>query len=311
MSTLIKGFLLNPPRRNGRIAKVKKPLSVRKFKLSDRNFNTRKSFRSGSILRYNPTRIVERPRFSSRVLSNPLKVKKYISNDNKSLIETENKKGVFIPKFTIKKRKSVMKKSRKAKKIKKFVAKIVKAKKIKRSVKQMGKHRLSVIGSKRGLKVVKKSRLAKRYARKGILINPLRSMNPLGTVKEAGILVIGMLGSTIIPTYALPEKYRTGYLKPVSQIATGIVMYMLVKKFLKKEAIAKQLLLGSVITVVKELADTYVVPKIAPTQSVAGLSGLKMLPRKVAGLQVPNQANNVLSKVGSSTSTVRMGARRV
>ena len=172
----------------------------------------------------------------------------------------------------------------------------------------MGKHRLSVIGSKNGLKVSRKSRLAKRYAKRGILINPLRNMNPLGTLKEAGILVVGMLGATIIPTYALPEKYRTGYFKPISQIATGVVMYILVKKFLKKDAIAKQLLLGSVIAVVKELADTYVVPKIAPATAVAGLRGMQIPQQKMAGIQLQNQNGN--AKLSSSTTTVRMGQRR-
>lgn len=163
------------------------------------------------------------------------------------------------------------------KKIKRSVKKMAKKKKYNYSERLGTKHRISVRKMSKGYQISKRSKLLKKSA--GKILNPFVNMGKISnTLLEAGMIVAGMIGATVIPNKVLPVQYTQGkYAKPIAQIGTGIVMYYLVKKFLKKNVIAEQLLLGAVITVVKEMVDTYVVPKIsAPAVNGLKINGLKL-----------------------------------
>ena len=178
------------------------------------------------------------------------------------------------------------------------------------------KHRISVRRVKRGYQVGKKSKLLVKS--RGRILNPFNMGKVSNTILEAGMIVAGMVGATIIPNKVLPAQYVSGkFAKPIAQIGTGVVMYYLVKKFLKKNAIAEQLLLGSVIAVVKEMVDQYVVPMIN-NQPVAGLkiNGLKL---GNANVQKPlinpsnvrPDLNAPTSSLSGVTQTRSVGTRRV
>lgn len=155
------------------------------------------------------------------------------------------------------------------------------------------KHRISVRKVKKGYQIGKKSKLLVKS--RGKILNPFNMGKVSNTLLEAGMIVAGMVGATIIPNKVLPAKYVTGdYAKPIAQIGTGVVMYYLVKKFLKKNAIAEQLLLGAVITVVKEMVDKYVVNKI-PALTTSQVNGLK-----INGLKLGN-ANAVKPLINSAS----------
>ena len=155
------------------------------------------------------------------------------------------------------------------------------------------KHRISVRKVKKGYQVGKKSKLLVKS--RGKILNPFNMGKVSNTILEAGMIVAGMVGATIIPNKVLPAKYVTGtYAKPIAQLGTGVVMYYLVKKFLKKNAIAEQLLMGAVITVVKEMVDKYVVNKI-PALTTSQVNGLK-----INGLKLGN-ANAVKPLINQSS----------
>jgi hypothetical protein len=138
------------------------------------------------------------------------------------------------------------------------------------------KHRISVRKVKKGYRIGKSKLLVKS---RGKILNPFKMGAVTDTLIQAGFIVAGMIGATIIPNKVIPAQYTTGKIaKPMAQLGTGIVMYYLVKKFTKKTKIAEELLLGSVIAVVKEMVDTYVVPKLNAGTTVNGLkvNGLKL-----------------------------------
>ena len=208
--------------------------------------------------------------------------------------------------------------------VKKVARKV--AKKIKRSRKMakrryrktMAKgsaHRILVKRVQKGYQVSKKSRLLKRS--RGKILNPFNMGKVSSTLLEAGMIVAGMVGATIIPNKVLPAQYVSGtYAKPMAQIGTGIVMYYLVKKFLKKNAIAEQLLLGAVITVVKDMVDTYVTPKLTSTN----VNGLKVNGLKLGNAQsvkplvntsnIRPDLNAPVSTLSGVTQTRSVGTRR-
>ena len=155
------------------------------------------------------------------------------------------------------------------------------------------RHRISVKKVKRGYQIGKKSKLLIKS--RGKILNPFNMGGVSNTLLEAGMIVAGMVGATIIPNNLLPAQYVTGtYAKPIAQIGTGVVMYYLVKKFLKKNKIAEDLLMGAVITVVKEMVDKYVVNKI-PALNTANVNGLKINGLKLGNANAVkpliNQAN--------------------
>ena len=201
-------------------------------------------------------------------------------------------------------------------KIKRSVRKMARRKKYNFSKKVGSKHRLSVRKVARGYQLSRKSKLLKRS--RGKILNPFNFGKVSNTLLEAGFIVAGMIGATIIPNKVLPEKYVNGtYAKPMAQIGTGIVMYYLVKKFLKKNAIAEQLLLGSVITVVKEMVDTYVTPKLISAPKVNGLkiNGLKLgnanaVKPLVNPSNVRPDLNAPTSSLSGVTQTRSVGTRR-
>lgn len=201
-------------------------------------------------------------------------------------------------------------------KIKRSVRKMARRKKYNFSKRIGSKHRISVRKVKRGYKISRKSKLLKRSA--GKILNPFNFGKVSNTLLEAGFIVAGMVGATIIPNKVLPAKYVSGtYAKPMAQIGTGIVMYYLVKKFLKKNAIAEQLLLGSVIAVVKEMVDTYVTPKLTAGSSVNGLkiNGLKLgnanaVKPLVNASNVRPDLNAPTSSLSGATQTRSVGTRR-
>lgn len=214
-----------------------------------------------------------------------------------------------------------------ARKVTRKVAKKV-TRKIKRSVRKMArkkynfskkvgsKHRLNVRKVTKGYQLSRKSKLLKRS--RGKILNPFNFGKVSNTLLEAGFIVAGMIGATIIPNKVLPAKYVSGtYAKPMAQIGTGIVMYYLVKKFLKKNAIAEQLLLGSVIAVVKEMVDTYVTPKLISAPNVNGLkiNGLKLgnanaVKPLVNPSNVRPDLNAPTSSLSGVTQTRSVGTRR-
>lgn len=201
-------------------------------------------------------------------------------------------------------------------KIKRSVRKMARRKKYNFSKRIGSKHRINVRKVKRGYRISKKSKLLKRSA--GKILNPFNFGKVSNTLLEAGFIVAGMIGATIIPNKVLPAKYVSGtYAKPMAQIGTGIVMYYLVKKFLKKNAIAEQLLLGSVIAVVKEMVDTYVTPKLISAPNVNGLkiNGLKLgnanaVKPLVNPSNVRPDLNAPTSSLGGVTQTRSVGTRR-
>lgn len=178
------------------------------------------------------------------------------------------------------------------------------------------KHRISVRKVKKGYRIGKSKLLVRS---RGKILNPFKMSAVTDTLIQAGFIVAGMIGATIIPNKVIPAQYTTGkYAKPMAQIGTGIVLYYLVKKFTKKTKIAEELLLGSVIAVVKEMVDTYVVPKLNAGTTVNGLkiNGLKL---GNANAQKPmiNPANirpNMSAPVSSLSGvsqTRSVGTRRV
>lgn len=201
-------------------------------------------------------------------------------------------------------------------KIKRSVRKMARRKKYNFSKKVGSKHRLSVRKVARGYQLSRKSKLLKRS--RGKILNPFNFGKVSNTLLEAGFIVAGMIGATIIPNKVLPAKYVSGtYAKPMAQIGTGIVMYYLVKKFLKKNAIAEQLLLGSVIAVVKEMVDTYVTPKLISAPNVNGLkiNGLKLgnanaVKPLVNPSNVRPDLNAPTSSLSGVTQTRSVGTRR-
>lgn len=180
------------------------------------------------------------------------------------------------------------------------------------------KHRISVRKVKKGYQVGKKSKLLVKS--RGKILNPFNMSGVSNTLLEAGMIVVGMVGATIIPNKVLPAQYVTGtYAKPIAQIGTGVVMYYLVKKFLKKNKIAEDLLMGAVITVVKEMVDKYVVNKI-PALTTSQVNGLKINGLKLGNANAVkpliNQANvrpdlqAPVSSLSGVSQTRSVGTRR-
>lgn len=198
-------------------------------------------------------------------------------------------------------------------KINKGVKKMAKRKKYNYSKAIGTKHRISVRKVKKGYRIGKSKLLVKS---RGAILNPFKLNQVTDTLLQAGMIVAGMVGATIIPNKLLPPQYVDGkYAKPIAQIGTGVVMYYLVKKFLKKNKIAEDLLLGSVIAVVKEMVDNYVVPKLNAGSSTAGL---KINGMKIGNAQKPlvnpeNVRPNLqapIQTIGGVSQTRSVGARR-
>ena len=216
---------------------------------------------------------------------------------NKGKVKKAKKvaKKVKKVKKAVKKVKKVKRVVRRVKRVKRVARKVTRkvvrkaTKKLNRRVRKMArkkynfskaigtKHRISVRKVKRGYRIGTKSKLLVKS--RGKILNPFKMGTVTDTLIQAGFIVAGMIGATIIPNKVIPAQYTTGkFAKPMAQIGTGIVMYYLVKKFTKKTKIAEELLLGSVIAVVKEMVDTYVVPKLNAGTAVNGLkvNGLKL-----------------------------------
>jgi len=270
-----KIFLLNPPSNKGKIKKFKLEKANKTRKTKNKKFKKFKSIRF-----CNPTK---KTKVVKKVINKVKKVK-----SKPKVIDMQLLNGTYVNKGV-----KHMKK-RKSKKVS--------------SVKKSSSHRISVSKVKGGFKVKRKSRLAKRFARKGTLINPMNTKSIINTLKEAGLLTAGMLGSNIVPMYALPEKFRTGNLKPVAQIGTGVVLFIIAKKFLKNEPIAKALLLGSVVGAMKDVADTYIMPKLLPASTSTTTSGLKIPARTMSGLKLP-ASSQTLTNTGMALSGTRSSRR--
>ena len=222
---------------------------------------------------------------SFAMLLNPASKKGKIKKAKRRVARKVAKKRKIAKKVA---KKVARKVAKRARRIKRTVAKRV-TKKINKGARKMArrkkynfskaigtKHRISVKKVKKGYQVGQSKLLVKS---RGKILNPFNMGKVSNTLLEAGMIVAGMVGATIIPNKVLPAQYVDGkYAKPLAQVGTGIVMYYLVKKFLKKNQIAEQLLLGAVITVVKEMVDQYVMPMVNKTSGTAGLkiNGLKL-----------------------------------
>lgn len=281
-----KIFLLNPPDKKGKIKKFKLEKLNKTRKTKNKKFKKFKSVRfCNPVKKEKITKVTKIKKIKKRV----------IKHKKPKVIDMTLQNGTYVKKGVAKmKRKSVKK------------VKSVKVSKIK-----VKSHRISVNKVKGGYKVKRKSRLAKRFAKKGMLINPMNTKSIINTVKEAGLLTIGMLGSNILPAYALPEKFRTGYLKPVTQVGTGVVLFIIAKKFLKNEPIAKALLLGSVVGAMKEVADTYVMPKLLPasTTATSTTAGLRIPAKTIQGLKLPASNERAMVNTGVALSATRNSRR--
>ena len=273
-------FLLNPPTKKGKIRKIKKAKRKIAKKVAKK---------------------VKR-KIAKKVARKVTKVARKVRRIKRKVAKKVTKKVT----------KKVARKFRKIKRSKKMARR----KKYNYSRAIGTKHRISVKKVKKGYQIGKKSKLLVRS--RGKILNPFNMGQVTNTLLEAGMIVAGMVGATIIPNKVLPAQYVTGtYAKPIAQIGTGVVMYYLVKKFLKKNKIAEDLLMGAVITVVKEMVDTYVVPKLnAPTVNGLKINGLKL---GNANAQKPLiQPSNIrpdlqapVSSLNGVTQTRSVGARRV
>jgi hypothetical protein len=140
---------------------------------------------------------------------------------------------------------------------------------------RVGRHRLSIFGTRGGYHISRKSRLAPRMA--GFSVNPPILKGVIPNIPEllpelVGVLV-GFEGVRMLPKYIIPAKWQTGIIVTVSKIVTIIVLSSVAGLVLKKPAIQKAIFVGGLMAVVVDLLEG-ALPEPAITESVSNIKGV-------------------------------------
>jgi len=143
----------------------------------------------------------------------------------------------------------------KAHKIRRIIKKAIKKiKRRKTTMSKSRKHLLTTFGVPRNLMISRASQLTSRS--RGRRLNPFKLPN-MGNIKETAVDVasalIGFTGVKLIPKYIVPAQYLEGYMGYAVQVGTGVALYMITAKVLKKPRIAKMILLGSLLAVANDI----------------------------------------------------------